>query len=214
MSDERLSQKQRTLVLCALLFVLTLCALYKAHGAIWPFSARTATNHFASLGSPSTLPAEAGVPAMPMPAMNPTVTGRTNSLTLPTNAIWFHLSWMPSPGTNIAGYKIYWGIASRTYTNSFSTGTNLQCFLTNLVIGVRYFIAATALNLPGLESDYSGEVSAIAGLKEYVFHWERETSVAGPFISLLDITNQYWITNRPVMDPMTAFYRIRLERTQ
>lgn len=71
------------------------------------------------------------------------------------------LAWSPSPGTNvIAQYKIYYGVASGTYTNSISAGTNLTLTVTSLRRGVRYYFAATAKDTQGLESDYSLEVSA------------------------------------------------------
>jgi len=187
----------RTKVLCGLLSLSLLTSAATAKGPVLAFA------DFSALLSPN-------VPAPRFPNM----TGSTNGYRLPTNAIYFHLSWSPSPGTNIAGYKLYWGNGSRSYTNSMMTGTNLHGFITNLVCGARYWIAATASDKNGLESDYSVEVSAVAGLKEYVFQWQMATNLAGAWSSLLSITNQYWMTNSPRMDPMTAFYRINLQRTQ
>jgi hypothetical protein len=70
------------------------------------------------------------------------------------------LAWDASPGTNvIANYKVYYGVASRTYTNTVSAGTNLTVAVTNLSRGVTYWFAATAIDNAGLESDYSNEVS-------------------------------------------------------
>jgi hypothetical protein len=70
------------------------------------------------------------------------------------------LAWDASPGTNsIANYKIYYGSASATYTNSVSAGTNLTATVSNLVQGGTYYFAATATDTYGLESDYSSEVS-------------------------------------------------------
>lgn len=69
------------------------------------------------------------------------------------------LAWDASVSTNALTYKIYWGVATRTYTNSVSAGTNLTCTVSNLVRGPTYFFAATALDISGLESDYSDEVS-------------------------------------------------------
>jgi len=69
------------------------------------------------------------------------------------------LAWNPSPGTNvITNYSVYYGVASRTYTNSVSARTNLTATVTNLVRGSIYFFAATAKDTNGLESDYSSEV--------------------------------------------------------
>jgi hypothetical protein len=70
------------------------------------------------------------------------------------------LAWDASPGTNvIANYKVYYGVASRTYTNSVSAGTSLTASISNLVAGATYYFAATATDTSGLESDYSTEVS-------------------------------------------------------
>jgi len=72
------------------------------------------------------------------------------------------LAWDASPGTNvIANYKVYYGVASATYTNAVSAGTNLTVSVSNLVAGATYYFAATAVDTSGLESDYSTEVSTV-----------------------------------------------------
>ena len=72
------------------------------------------------------------------------------------------LAWDASSGTNvIANYKVYYGVASATYTNSVAAGTNLTVSVSNLVVGVTYYFAATAVDTSGLESDYSTEVSTV-----------------------------------------------------
>jgi len=69
------------------------------------------------------------------------------------------VAWDPSPGTNvIASYHVYWGVASRTYTNSVSPGPALTVAVTNLVRGPTYYFAGTATDVNGLESDFSTEV--------------------------------------------------------
>ena len=50
-------------------------------------------------------------------------------------------------------------MASATYTNAAAAGTNLTVSISNLVQGVTYYFAATAVDTNGLESDYSTEVS-------------------------------------------------------
>jgi len=83
-------------------------------------------------------------------------------LPLPALAGTVTLAWDASPGTNtITNYKIYYGPASATYTNSISAGTSLTATVSNLVQGVRYYFAATATDSYGLESDYSSEVSTV-----------------------------------------------------
>ena len=73
------------------------------------------------------------------------------------------LAWDPSPTTNdvIANYNLYYGVASGTYTNVVAAGTNLTASVSNLVEGITYYFAATAVDTNGLESDYSAEVSAM-----------------------------------------------------
>ena len=76
------------------------------------------------------------------------------------------LAWDPSPGTNIiANYKVYYGVASATYTNSAAAGTNTTVSVSNLVEGATYYFAATAVDTSGLESDYSTEVSTLIPIK-------------------------------------------------
>lgn len=69
------------------------------------------------------------------------------------------LAWDASPSTGITAYRVYYGPASRTYTNFVSVpGTQLTAVVSNLVQGATYYFAATAL-AGELESDFSNEVS-------------------------------------------------------
>lgn len=80
----------------------------------------------------------------------------------PPPSVTLTLAWDPSPGTNvIANYKVYYGVASATYTNAVATGANTTVSISNLVAGRTYWFAATAIDTSGLESDYSAEVSAL-----------------------------------------------------
>ena len=74
------------------------------------------------------------------------------------------LAWNPSPTTNVAGYRVYYGTASRVYTNSvdFVTGTNAT--LTGLAAGTTYYFAATAVDANGEESPFSNETSYTTGV--------------------------------------------------
>lgn len=67
------------------------------------------------------------------------------------------LAWNASPSTNAAGYFIYQGGASRTYTNHLDASTNLTLTIAGLGYG-RYYWTATAYSADGLESEYSNEV--------------------------------------------------------
>ena len=68
------------------------------------------------------------------------------------------LAWDASASANIAGYRLYYGPASKAYTASVTT-PNLTHTL-SLPSG-KYYFAVTAYDANGNESDYSNEVSTI-----------------------------------------------------
>ena len=76
----------------------------------------------------------------------------------PANVV---LAWDASPSGEVTGYRVYWGAASRCYTNVLAT-TNLIATVTNLQRGVTYYFAVTAFTATGLESEFSNEVSYTA----------------------------------------------------
>lgn len=64
--------------------------------------------------------------------------------------------------TNLAGYKIYYGMSSRNYSQVIDVGNVTTYTVTNLTGGITYYFAATAYNIFGIESAYSNEVSKTA----------------------------------------------------
>ena len=69
------------------------------------------------------------------------------------------LGWDSNVEPDIAGYNVYYGVASRAYEGSTDVGNQTSHNLTGLVDGQTYYFAATAYNLQGMESDYSNEVT-------------------------------------------------------
>ncbi|MBE0544875.1 MAG: fibronectin type III domain-containing protein [Verrucomicrobia bacterium] len=69
------------------------------------------------------------------------------------------LAWDASASPSVVGYRVYHGVASRNYTNQVSAGNTTSGTLSNLVEGTTYFIAATAVNDLGVESEFSDELS-------------------------------------------------------
>ncbi|HYG23235.1 MAG TPA: tandem-95 repeat protein [Verrucomicrobiae bacterium] len=69
------------------------------------------------------------------------------------------LIWNASADTNVIGYNVYYGVASRTYTNRIDAGATTNLVVNGLLPGVTYYFAATAYNILGMESEYSSEVS-------------------------------------------------------
>ena len=81
-----------------------------------------------------------------------TVTSATSSGTA-------QLSWDPSISTDVAGYKVYVGTASGSYSSSISVGMVTSYTVTNLGVGNTYYFAVTDYGSSGLESGFSNEVS-------------------------------------------------------
>ena len=69
------------------------------------------------------------------------------------------LAWNPDSNISVAGYRLYYGVASRTYTNVVDAGNATGVTVSNLVGGVTYYFATTAYNIIGLESVPSLEIS-------------------------------------------------------
>ncbi|MGE5436279.1 MAG: choice-of-anchor D domain-containing protein [Syntrophothermus sp.] len=92
--------------------------------------------------------------APPIPPFNNNVTSTNN------NSI--HLSWNPSPISDLAGYKVYYAKDSSgyPYENYLDVGNTTDYTLSNLTIGQKYYMAVTAYDKDGNESWYSNEVSA------------------------------------------------------
>jgi len=69
------------------------------------------------------------------------------------------LGWDASTDPALAGYRLYQGVVSHTYTSSTNVSTATTATVTGLMPGRTYFFAVTAYDTAGLESSYSGEVS-------------------------------------------------------
>ncbi len=82
------------------------------------------------------------------------------SLFLPTSShsAQVTLAWDAPAGGGAAGYKIYYGSSSKSYTVAVDVGNRLTCTVPNLQDTLTYYFAATAYNASGLESPYSAEV--------------------------------------------------------
>ena len=68
-------------------------------------------------------------------------------------------AWDAETGGAVAGYRLYDGVASRTYTNVIAVGTATTITVAGLTAGKTYYFAVTAVGTNGLESDYSTEMS-------------------------------------------------------
>lgn len=72
-----------------------------------------------------------------------------------------NFAWDANDETNIAGYRLYTGNASRSYYGSNDFGNVTTGSLSGLNNPSRYYHALTAINTAGLESFFSAEVVAL-----------------------------------------------------
>lgn len=69
-----------------------------------------------------------------------------------------NLAWDASPGTNVTGYAVYYGSASRDYTSRVDVGNSLSFTVTGLAPNQTYYFTANAYDATGDESDFSNEI--------------------------------------------------------
>lgn len=69
------------------------------------------------------------------------------------------LAWDQNPENDIAGYILYYGVASGNYTNAINVGNTTTNTVSGLISAVTYFFVVTAYNTSSLESDPSTEIS-------------------------------------------------------
>jgi len=68
------------------------------------------------------------------------------------------LLWNVNQETNLAGYKVYQGGNSGTYTNSRFVGGSNSNRVQGIVSGRTYYFVVTAILISGAESNFSNEV--------------------------------------------------------
>jgi fibronectin type 3 domain-containing protein len=98
------------------------------------------------------------------------------------------LAWDPNPETDLAGYRVYYGTASRSYSQTNSAGNVTTNVVGGLATGITYYFAVTAYNTSGLESDFSNEVNYTPSL----------SSNSPPVISLTTLVNSQKETVTPI----------------
>jgi hypothetical protein len=69
------------------------------------------------------------------------------------------LAWDPSSAGDLAGYRVYSGTTSRSYSMKLDVGNATSCVIKGLVDGATYYFAVTAVDTSGLESSYSNEAT-------------------------------------------------------
>lgn len=78
------------------------------------------------------------------------------------------LAWDPNTEQDMAGYKVYYGTASRVYNWFFDVGNATTYTVTGLPDGATYYFAATAYDTSNIESAYSAEAIWSEGMVDSV----------------------------------------------
>jgi len=69
-------------------------------------------------------------------------------------------TWSPNVESDLAGYKVHRGTASRNYDFSvIVTAPDTSTTISGLIAGTKYFFAVTAFDTAGNESGFSNEAS-------------------------------------------------------
>jgi len=130
-------------------------------------------------------------------------------------------SWNLNLEPDLAGYKLFWGTASQTYTDSVTLGRVTSYRLTGLQNGTRYFATIIAVDSLGHESWQAPERSAVpdivplspSGLAALPFYfgmqltWQRNTErdLAGYNLYRSTISGGNYIKLNTVVLPDTAY---------
>lgn len=126
-------------------------------------------------------------------------------------SVW--LRWDANPDPDTKGYKVYYGGATRTYTNVVDAGPGQLVRIDGLASNEVSFFALVSYNSLGLETDFSAELATVvpvpamtnAGLIMIGSIVERAPDLMGPWSALTQWTATVRTTNGQ------EFFRPRLE---
>lgn len=69
------------------------------------------------------------------------------------------VAWDPNPEPEVAGYKVYYGTTSGSYTASIDAGSATSAVISGLQDGATYFFSAVAYDASNNESGFSSEIT-------------------------------------------------------
>ena len=72
------------------------------------------------------------------------------------------LAWDPNSEPDVAGYVVYYGTYPGQYFDWIDLGKTTSARIVGLIEDTEYFLALTAYDVFGNESDFSGEVSGVS----------------------------------------------------
>jgi hypothetical protein len=108
------------------------------------------------------------------------------------------LAWDENKETDLAGYIVYHGAASGDYSFSMDVGNTTQYAIQNLDQGVTYYIAVSAYDEDGNESDLSEELVYTVGVQNQNSSPSKPAEPSGPPIGY---TQTYYTFSTFATDP-------------
>lgn len=124
------------------------------------------------------------------------------------------LTWDLNTETNLAGYRVCWGLGSGVYTKS-NTVPAPPCVVSNLAVGTNFF-AVLAYDSSGLATDFSNEVSFI-NTNPPALAPPRNLKLTARVQGSWKLSGGDWADLASYDVPATArypFYRLLLEREE
>jgi hypothetical protein len=90
------------------------------------------------------------------------------------------VQWLPNSEPDLAGYKVYYGEASLSYSKIVQAGLSTECTISDLEDGHEYYFAVTAYDTAGNESPLSEEVSIFIPGNENVITSDNDNAYNFP----------------------------------
>ena len=131
-------------------------------------AAATSTTSTGTTGSSPQTSADAGTSTSGSSTTSGSTTSGSTPPSTPVAGTSVTLGWVAptennngSPITDLAGYKIHYGVTSQDYTKVVAVSNpSLSRYVLDSLESGTYFFAITAYNSKGIESTLSGEISA------------------------------------------------------
>ena len=127
------------------------------------------------------------------------------------------LAWDPNPEPSVQGYRVYYGKASGFYTDTLDVGNRTDCVIPGLEAGTTYFLACTAYNATGDESNFSGEIvyttdggssGSGSSSKCFIATAAYGSRLAPEVAELREFRDRYLLTNQAGQVFVDWYYRV------
>jgi hypothetical protein len=125
----------------------------------------------------------------------------------------------------VAGYRLYYGVGSRTYPFVIDVGPATSCSVPDLIPGASYFFAVTAYSDLGIESNFSSEIAYTCppGLRigsiftdnhGTILSWASEPGTLYRVLAAPTLSDPVWVdVSGPLLAASTTRLWVHIRRT-